>query len=47
MRVGHQRAHLLAWLLMAVLLPAILLGAALLRAGGPGEDAPRRLAAPE
>ncbi|HEV7268613.1 MAG TPA: hypothetical protein VGN83_27450 [Falsiroseomonas sp.] len=46
MRSGHQRAHLLAWLLMALALPAILFGAAWLRAGMPGEDAPRRLSPP-
>ncbi len=45
MRLRHRRAHLRAWLALALVIPAILV-LALAMAGGPPDEAPRRLAEP-
>jgi hypothetical protein len=41
MRRAHRRAHLAAWLALALLLPALLLGAFALRAAPPVDPAVR------
>ena len=43
MRLRHQRAHRVIWLLLAVLLPAVLASAAVVRFSVPQDEAPRRL----
>ncbi|WP_439596297.1 hypothetical protein [Falsiroseomonas sp.] len=46
MRLRHRRAHLAAWILLALLLPLLLLAAAFALRNGPGVEAPTRLVPP-